>query len=52
MKKQLDACSYTTSRDTTAESPLKTLCRQRTLPNFKESTAIRLGEIGRLEEIA
>lgn len=35
-----------------AESPLKTLCRQRTLPNFKESTAIRLGEMGRLEEIA
>ena len=35
-----------------AESPLKTLCRQRTLPNFKSSTAIRLGELGRLEEIA
>lgn len=35
-----------------AESPLKTLCRQRTLPNFKESTAIRLGEMGRLEELA
>lgn len=34
-----------------AESPLKTLCRQRTLPNFKESTAIRLGEMGRLEEM-
>lgn len=31
-----------------AESPLKALCRQRTLPNFKESTAIRLGEMGRL----
>ncbi|MCB1349289.1 MAG: HK97 family phage prohead protease [Maritimibacter sp.] len=35
-----------------AESPLKTLCRQRTLPNFKESTAIRLGEMGRLEPLA
>ncbi|MHA3913298.1 phage major capsid protein [Halovulum sp. GXIMD14793] len=35
-----------------AESAVKTLCRQRTLPNFKESTAIRLGEMGRLEEIA
>jgi HK97 family phage prohead protease len=35
-----------------AESPLKTLCRQRTLPNFKPSTAIRLGELGRLEELA
>lgn len=35
-----------------AESPLKTLCRQRTLPNFKPSTAIRLGEMGRLEPIA
>nr|WP_306266477.1 prohead protease/major capsid protein fusion protein [Pararhizobium sp. IMCC3301] len=34
-----------------AESPLKTLCRQRTLPNFKESTAIRLGEMGRLEPL-
>lgn len=35
-----------------AQSPLKTLCRQRTLTNFKESTSIRLGEMGRLEEIA
>jgi hypothetical protein len=35
-----------------AESPLKTLCRQRTLPNFKDSTSIRLGEMGRLEELA
>ncbi|SIN98982.1 prohead protease/major capsid protein fusion protein [Vannielia litorea] len=34
-----------------AESPLKSLCRQRTLSNFKESTSIRLGEMGRLEEI-
>lgn len=34
-----------------AESPLKALARQRTLPNFKESTAIRLGEMGRLEEM-
>ncbi|MGR3464081.1 prohead protease/major capsid protein fusion protein [Limimaricola sp.] len=35
-----------------AESPLKQLCRQRTLPNFKPSTSIRLGEMGRLEPIA
>jgi HK97 family phage prohead protease len=34
-----------------AESPIKTLCRQRTLPNFKESTSIRAGELGRLEEM-
>ena len=34
-----------------AESPLKTLARQRTLPNFKDSTAIRLGEMGRLEPL-
>lgn len=34
-----------------AESPLKTLCRQRTLPNFKESHAIRVGEAGRLEPL-
>lgn len=34
-----------------AESPLKALCRKRTLPNFKESTAIRLGDLGRLEPI-
>lgn len=34
-----------------AESPLKALCRQRTLPNFKESNAIRLGEMGRLEPL-
>lgn len=34
-----------------AESPLKALARQRTLPNFKTSTAIRLGELGRLEEM-
>lgn len=32
-----------------AESPLKALARQRTLPNFKTSTAIRIGEMGRLE---
>jgi hypothetical protein len=32
-----------------AESPLKALARQRTLPNFKTSTAIRLGELGRLQ---
>ncbi|MCF2870309.1 Mu-like prophage major head subunit gpT family protein [Octadecabacter sp. G9-8] len=35
-----------------AECPIKTLCRQRILPNFKDSTSIRLGEMGRLEEIA
>jgi phage major head subunit gpT-like protein len=35
-----------------AESPLKTLCRQRTLPNFKDATSIRLGEMGRLDELA
>jgi len=34
-----------------AESPLKALARQRTLSNFKTSTAIRLGEMGRLEEM-
>ncbi|MEL6284582.1 MAG: prohead protease/major capsid protein fusion protein [Pseudomonadota bacterium] len=34
-----------------AQSPLKSLARQRTLPNFKTSTSIRLGEMGRLEEI-
>lgn len=34
-----------------AESPLKALARQRTLPNFKTSTAVRLGEMGRLEEM-
>jgi phage head maturation protease len=34
-----------------AESPLKQLSRQRTLPNFKDSTSIRLGELGKLEEL-
>ena len=34
-----------------AESPLKALARQRTLPNFKTSTTIRIGEMGRLEEM-
>ncbi len=34
-----------------AESPLKRLARQRTLPNFKPSQSIRLGEMGRLEEM-
>lgn len=34
-----------------AESPLKALARQRTLANFKESTAVRLGGMGRLEEM-
>ncbi|ODT17498.1 MAG: hypothetical protein ABS35_25680 [Kaistia sp. SCN 65-12] len=35
-----------------AESPLKTIARQRTLPNFKESTSIRMGGLGRLEELS
>lgn len=35
-----------------AECTIKTLCRQRTLPNFKESTAIRLGDMGRLEPLS
>ncbi len=35
-----------------AQSPLKQLGRQRSLSNFKTSTAIRLGEMGRLEELA
>ncbi|WP_277023608.1 Mu-like prophage major head subunit gpT family protein [Paracoccus hibiscisoli] len=34
-----------------AESPLKALARQRTLPNFKTTTAIRIGEMGRLQEM-
>ena len=34
-----------------AECPLKMLCRQRTLPNFKPSKSIRLGEMGRLEPL-
>lgn len=34
-----------------ASSPLKSLARQRTLSNFKTATAIRLGEMGRLEEL-
>lgn len=34
-----------------AVSPLKQLCRQRVLRDFKPSTSIRLGEMGRLEEI-
>lgn len=35
-----------------AESPLKTLCRKQTLRDFKASTAIRLGEMGELQEMA
>jgi HK97 family phage prohead protease len=35
-----------------AESPLKQLGRQRVLRDFKASTSIRIGEMGRLEEIA
>ncbi|MAQ36865.1 MAG: peptidase [Thioclava sp.] len=35
-----------------AESPLKALCRKQTLRDFKTSTAIRLGEMGELEEMA
>lgn len=34
-----------------AASPLKRLGRQRSLSNFKTATAIRLGELGRLEEL-
>ena len=34
-----------------AQSPLKLLGRQRSLPNFKPATSIRLGEMGRLEEL-
>jgi len=35
-----------------AESPLKRLSRQRTLPNFKESTAIRLSGAGKLKPLS
>ena len=35
-----------------AQSPLKTLSRQRSLSNFKSATSIRLGEMGRLEELS
>jgi len=35
-----------------AESPLKALARQRTLPNFKESSTLRLGGMGRLEKLS
>ncbi|KIQ70560.1 phage major capsid protein [Wenxinia marina] len=35
-----------------AATPLKTLGRQRGLSNFKPASAIRLGEMGRLEELA
>lgn len=35
-----------------AESPLKALYRKQTLRDFKTSTAIRLGEMGELEEMA
>ena len=35
-----------------ASSPLKRLGRQRTLSNFKTATSIRLGEMGRLEELS
>lgn len=34
-----------------ASSPLKALGRQRSLSNFKTATSIRLGEMGRLEEL-
>lgn len=34
-----------------ASSPLMILSKPRTLPNFKESTSIRLGEMGRLEPL-
>ena len=35
-----------------AASPLKMLGRQRSLSNFKTATSIRLGEMGRLEELS
>ena len=35
-----------------ASSPLKSLARQRALNDFKASTSIRLGELGRLEPLA
>lgn len=35
-----------------ASSPLKSLARQRSLSDFKASTSIRLGELGRLEPLA
>lgn len=35
-----------------AQSPLKRLGRQRSLSNFKTATSIRLGEMGRLEELS
>jgi HK97 family phage prohead protease len=35
-----------------AASPLKMLGRQRSLSNFKSATSIRLGEMGRLEELS
>ncbi len=35
-----------------ASSPLKSLARQRVLNDFKPSTSIRLGELGRLEPLA
>lgn len=34
-----------------AETPLKMLCKQRVLRDFKPSTSIRVGEMGRLEEL-
>lgn len=34
-----------------AESPLKTLCRKTTLRDFKTSTAMKLGEMGELQEM-
>ena len=34
-----------------SESALKQLCRRRSLVNFKDSTSIRLGEMGQLEEL-
>lgn len=36
----------------TAESPLKVLFRQRSLSDFKTSTAVRLGGMGQLEELS
>lgn len=35
-----------------AETPLKKVAKKRVLPNFKESTSIRLGELGQLQPLS
>ena len=35
-----------------AETPLKTLGKQRTVPNFKDASSLRLGGMGRLAELS